>query len=142
MAAWSVLLWHRTIDMLEHGTDTCTIPKSPLFITCNKSDHGKLVQKTQQRELRNPGTIMLQQDIHKNVKLTDLNIKQSRRGSYFSLSESLHTKIHKSKDLTKSCFGCLKPHPRVVVNGNSADQDMVTTSVEYSSSVPYARVGW
>lgn len=60
MAAWSVLLWHRTIDMLEHGTQTCTIPKSPLFINCSKTNSASasaadlMLEKTKDM-LKNPG---------------------------------------------------------------------------------------
>jgi len=159
MAAWSVLLWYRTIDMLEHGTDTCTIPTSPLFINCSKSSHSNpmILRTTQKKALNNPGTIWLQQDIHKNVNLSDVNIKRSKRGSYLSFSTSLRAKMYeKVKKLVKSCIDCIKPkvkkiinsctdcvkpHPRVIMNDNSADQ-ITATSSKYSSSVPYARVGW
>ena len=145
MAAWSILLWHKTIDMLEHGTDTCAIPKSPLFINCSKNAHADPMQleTTQKKRLRNPGTVTLKHDIHKNINLSQLNIKQTQRGSYLSFSKSLLAKISKKvKGLIKSCLGCLKPHPRMKVSENTADREMVTTSTEYSSSVPYARVGW
>ena len=67
MAAWSVLLWHKTIDMLEHGTDVCVIPKSPIFINCNKTDHVTgLKTKQSYRTLKNPGTVILQ-EISKKV---------------------------------------------------------------------------
>ena len=142
MAAWSVLLWHKTIDMLEHGTDTCSIPKSPLFISCNKSEHGILLQRTQRQKLWNPGMIMLQQDIHKTLRLSDVNIKESRRGSFFSLSESLQSKIQKVKNFKKSCLGSANNPPQITENVNNVDQEVTMTPVEYSSSVPYARTGW
>ena len=138
MAAWSVLLWHKTIDMLEHGTDTCVIPKSPLFINCNKSNHSTGLKRTQSNiKLKNPGTKILQ-EIYKNVNLSDLNIKQTDRGSYFSLSESLHTKVHKKRELPRHCHGSQNCYLKVMA---TVDQGL-TTSAEYSSSVPYARLGW
>ena len=144
MAAWSVLLWHRTIDMLEHGTDVCTIPHSPLFINCNKSSLGNpIVPTTQKERLKNPGTVMLQQDLHKRVNLSDLNVRRTKRGSYLSFSKSVVSKINKNiQERMKNCLGCLKEDPQVIVNENRVDDDMPTASAEYSSSVPYARVGW
>ncbi|CAH3188460.1 unnamed protein product, partial [Porites evermanni] len=142
LCSWSVLLWHKTIDMLEHGTDTCSIPKSPLFISCNKSEHGILLQRTQRQKLWNPGMIMLQQDIHKTLRLSDVNIKQSRRGSFFSLSESLQSKIQKLKNFKKTCLGSANNPPQITENVNNVDQEVTMTPVEYSSSVPYARTGW
>lgn len=142
MAAWSVLLWHKTIDMLEHGTDTCSIPKSPLFISCNKSEHGILLQRTQQQKLWNPGMIMLQRDIHTTLRLSDVNIKQSRRGSFFSFSESLQSKIQKVKNFKKTCLGSANHPPQIAENVNNVDQEVTMTPVEYSCSVPYARTGW
>ena len=145
MAAWSALVWHRAIDMLEHGTDTCMIPKSPLFINCNKSDLGDtaLRQTKPSKRLKNPGTVTLQQSVHKTVNLSEVTIKQSKRGSFMSFTKSQISKIYKAvKRIAKSCLSCLKPHPRVIASENSADQETSTTSVEYSSSVPYARVGW
>lgn len=142
MAAWSVLLWHKTIDMLEHGTDVCVIPKSPLFINCNKSDHAAgLKIKQSNRRLKNPGTAILQ-EIRKNVNLSDLNIKQTKRGSYFSLSESLRTKRLNKRELSRDCHGSENCHLKIIASENSADKVGLTTSAEYSSSVPYARLGW
>lgn len=141
MAAWSVLLWHKTVDMLEHGTDVCVIPKSPLFINCNKSDHATGLKTTQSnRRLRNPGTVTPQK-IHKNVNLSDLNIKQTKRGSYFSLSESLRKKVNKNKEFSKTCRDSQNCQPKVTANENSVDIGR-STYAEYSSSVPYARLGW
>ena len=145
MAAWSVLLWHRTIDMLEHGTDICTIPTNPLFINCSKSnrDNPMLLRTTQKKRLKNPGTVMLQQDLHKKVNLSDLNVRHTKRGSYLSFSKSLVSKIYKTVEGTiKNYLGCLKEDPQVTVDENRADHKMPTASAEYSSSVPYARVGW
>lgn len=142
MAAWSVLLWHKTIDMLEHGTDSCVIPKSPLFISCNMSDHATgLKRKQSNRRLKNPGTTMLQ-EFRKNMDLSELNIKQTKRGSYFSLSESLRTKVIKKRELSRGCDGSQTCHLKVIAHENHKDQGRLTTSAEYSSSVPYARLGW
>lgn len=145
MAGWSVILWHRTIDMLEHGTGTCTIPKSPLFINCNKTDRfvTQLKEAQLKENLKNPGTVLLRPGVHKKVNLSDINIRQSERGSYFSFSKSFKSKIKKDvKGMSKSCFECQKSHPRVTVHKNKADEGMTTTYVQYSSSVPYARAGW
>ena len=145
MAGWSVILWHRTIDMLEHGTGTCTIPKSPLFINCNKTDRFVMQLKEAQlkENLKNPGTVLLRPGVHKKVNLSDINIRQSERGSYFSFSKSFKSKIKKDvKGTSKSCFECQKSHPQVTVHENKADEGMTTTYVQYSSSVPYARAGW
>lgn len=145
MAAWSVLLWHSTIDMLEEGTDTCTIPTNPLFINCSKSsrDNPMLPRTTQKKRLKNPGTVMLQQDLHKKVNLSDLNVRRTKRGSYMSFSKSLVSKIYEKVDGgRKKCLGCQKEDPQVTVNENRAAHEVSTVSAEYSSSVPYARVGW
>ena len=142
MAAWSVLLWHKTIDMLEHGTDVCVIPKSPLFINCNKSDHATALKtKKSMRTLKNPGTVILQ-ELGKKVNLSDLNIRQTERGSYFSLSESLHSKALNKRELSRGCHGSENCHLKVITNENSANQVALTKSAEYWSSVPYARLGW
>ena len=142
MAAWSVLLWHKAIDMLEHGTDVCVIPKSPLFINCNKSDHATgFKTKQSNKRLKNPGTAILH-EIRKNVNLSDLNIKHTERGSYFSLSESLRTKRLNKRELPRGCHHSKNCHLKVIANENSADQVQLTTSAEYWSSVPYARLGW
>ena len=142
MAAWSVLLWHKTIDMLEHGTDVCVIPKSPLFINCNKSDHvTALKTKMSMRRLKNPGTVILQ-ELGKKVNLSDLNIRQTERGSYFSLSESLHSKALNKRELSRVCHSSENCHLKVITNENSANQVALTKSSEYWSSVPYARLGW
>ena len=143
MAAWSVLLWHKTIDMLEHGTDVCVIPKSPLFIKCNKSDPATVLSRRQlNRNLKNPGTVTVLQEMYKNMDFSDLNVKQTKRGSYFSISESLHQKMLKSKNVSGHCHGSQNCHLKVISNENSADQGTLTISAEYSSSVPYARLGW
>lgn len=142
MAAWSVLLWHKTIDMLEHGTDVCVIPKSPLFINCNKTDHATgLKTKQSNRKLKNPGTVILQ-EIHKKVNLSDLNIRRTERGSYLSLSESLQAKTLNKRELSWGCRGSENCHLEVIANENSADQVPLTTPAEYWSSMPYARLGW
>ena len=141
MAAWSVLLWHKTIDMLEHGTDVCVIPKSPLFINCNKTDQATGLTKQSNRRLKNPGTVILQ-EIQKNVNLSDLNIRQTQRGSYFSLPESLHAKMLSKRELSRGCHGSENCHLGIKANENSADQAGLTTSAEYFSSVPYSRLGW
>lgn len=142
MAAWSGLLWHKTIDMLEHGTDTCVIPKSPLFINCNESNFSSGLKRTQpNRRLKNPGTTMLQ-EFRKNLNLSDLNIKQTSRGSYFSLSDSLRTKSIKKRELSRGCHGSQNCRLKVITDQDRTDQGRLTTSAEYSSSVPYARLGW
>ena len=142
MAAWSVLLWHKTIDMLEHGTDTCAIPKSPLFINCNESDHVTSLKTAQSnRRLKNPGTVMLQ-EIHKNVNLSDLSIKRTKRGSYLSLPASLHAKMVKKREISRGCHGTQNCRLKVISNEIRGDQGRSTSSAEYSSSVPYARLGW
>lgn len=128
--------------MLEDGTDTCVIPKSPLFIHYNKSDLGysTLRQTKPSKRLKNPGTVTLQQSVYKTVNLSEMNVKQSKRGSFMSFTKSQISKA--VKGIAKSFIGCLTPHPRVIASENRADQETPTTSVEYSSSVPYARVGW
>ena len=142
MAAWSVLLWHKTIDMLEHGTDVCVIPKSPLFINCNKSDQATALKtKKSMRRLKNPGTVILQ-ELGKKVNLSDLNIRQTERGSYFSLSESLRSKTLNKRELSRGCPGSENCHLEVIANDNTADQVGLTKSAEYWCSVPYARLGW
>ena len=142
MAAWSVLLWHKSIDMLEHGTDVCVIPKSPLFINCNKTGHATgLKTKQSNRKLKNPGTAILQ-EIHKKVNLSDLNIRRTERGSYLSLSESLQAKALNKRELSRGCHGSENCHLKVIANENNVDQVGLTTPAEYWSSVPYARLGW
>ena len=142
MAAWSVLLWHKTIDMLEHGTDVCVIPKSPLFINCNKSDQATALKtKKSMRRLKNPGTVILQ-ELGKKVNLSDLNIRQTERGSYFSLSESLRSKTLNKREFSRGCPGSENCHLEVIANDNTADQVGLTKSAEYWCSVPYARLGW
>ena len=142
MAAWSVLLWHKTIDMLEHGTDVCVIPHSPLFISCNKSDSATASSRRQlDKKIKNPGTVT-PAEILKLADFSNINMKQTKRGTYFSLSESLHEKMLKSKSLSRDCHGSQNCHLKVMSNENSADKRALLMSAEYSSSVPYARLGW
>lgn len=142
MAAWSVLLWHKTIDMLEHGTDVCTIPHSPLFISCNKSDPATVLSRRQfDKKLKNPGTVT-PAEILKLVDFSDINFKQTKRGTYFSLSESLHKKMLKNKNVSRGCHGSQNCHLRETSSENRVDQETLSKSAEYSSSVPYARLGW
>ena len=141
MAAWSVLLWHKTIDMLEHGTDVCTIPHSPLFVSCNKSDPATVLSRRQfDKKLKNPGTVT-PAEILKLVDFSDINFKQTKRGTYFSLSESLHKKMLKNKNVSRGCHGSQNCHLRETSSENRVDQE-TSKSAEYSSSVPYARLGW
>lgn len=142
MAAWSILLWHKTIDMLEHGTDVCVIPHSPLFISCNTSDSATASSRRQlDKKLKNPGTVT-PAEILKLADFSNINMKQTKRGTYFSLSESLHEKMLKSKSLSRDCHGSQNCHLKVMSNENSADKRALLMSAEYSSTVPYARLGW
>ncbi|KAK2566631.1 Phosphatidylinositol-glycan-specific phospholipase D [Acropora cervicornis] len=108
MAAWSVLLWHRTIDMLEHGTQTCTIPKSPLFINCSKTNSASTSDLTLEKTkdmLKNPGKLMILHNVHLKNNLSEIKIRKSKRGSYFSISKSLMSKMNKEvKGTTKNGF--------------------------------------
>lgn len=85
--------------MLEDGTDTCVIPKSPLFIHYNKSDLGysTLRQTKPSKRLKNPGTVTLQQSVHKTVNLSE-RILSSLKGEVLCHLQSL--KFQKQKVLS------------------------------------------
>ena len=141
MAAWSSVLWHDTVDMLEHGTETCFLPHSPLFINCNQSNHA-ILKTMGVRKLKNPGTVLLQ-GVLDGLKPSDLNIKQTARGSLLSLSESLRTKLYQSQNSQLPGYReyMKRRYPQVIRNTHTTDLHTVKIA-EYSCSVPYAQLGW
>lgn len=77
MAAWTGLIWHDAITMLEHGTNTCKIPRNPLFIQCNKSK--ELLSQTT-TVLKNPGTVFHLKS-YEGLSLMDINAISTKRGT-------------------------------------------------------------
>ena len=146
MAAWSVLLWHRTVDMLEHGTQTCTTPKSPLFINCSKTNSASTSDLTLEKTkdmLKDPGKVMILHDVHLKNNLSEIKIRKSKRGSYFSISKLLMSKMNKKvTGTTKNGFEYPKSHRPVSLQEDQDNQKVLQTSAEYSCSVSYARTGW
>ena len=129
MAAWSSLLWHDTVDMLEHGVSFCHVPESPLFIKCNKSRHSA-ESPTKNKKFKNPGQALPKELFH-IVSPEHVVTVKSERGIHFSPVEGLleAKKLDKQEGLQS-----------VLVKRN-VDQKNIKSAV-YTTKVQYARLGW
>lgn len=78
MAGWSTLLWHDTITMLEHGTNTCIIPRNPLFIQCNKTRGNP--SQIDYPLLKNPGTVVPLEELLQHSKIDDVQTLSTQQG--------------------------------------------------------------
>ena len=137
MAAWSSLLWHDTVDMIEHGTDTCKIPKSPLFIQCNASRHPIPASNSKNRNLKNPG-VVLAEEVFDGLSPSDMMVRHSERGVHFSPSPNLLDKLRPSK---KTSVTQKRRENYVSALISSRGNQVSYKTAVYSTKTPYARLG-
>ena len=136
MAAWSSLLWHDTVDMLEYGTSFCHVPKSPLFIKCNASRHAvkELVSST---KLKNPGPV-LPKDLFQVVPTEHVVAVTSDRGIHLSPSVELLRTVERQK---KVKTGERNKGFKSSYKQQKKDATIIKSAV-YTTKVPYSRLGW
>lgn len=139
MAAWSGLIWHDTIDMLEHGTNFCYVPKNPLFIRCNKT---RTISEPKETALKNPGIISLPAELLENFKLSDVEVKRTDQGIYLSLKENLIHEIFTQslKERKIELSQGIKKNGKITFNRNIGE--LVYRSASYSTKTSYAKLGW
>lgn len=136
MAAWSGLIWHDAIDMLEHGTNFCYVPKSPLFIHCNKT---KTIRESREIALRNPGTISVP-ELLEIFKLSDVEVKRTDQGIYLSLKENFIHEIFTQSLKEKIELKGRENSDKIIFDRNTGE--MTYQSASYSTKTSYANLGW
>ena len=77
MASWTNEIWQHTETMIEHGTEACYVPKSTLFIRCDKN---YAVPQSRNDDLRNPGKPYVR--IKHNLRSTDVVKKRTGLGMF------------------------------------------------------------
>ncbi|EDO37905.1 predicted protein [Nematostella vectensis] len=138
MAGWTGLIWHDAIDMLEHGTNICNVPHSPISIHCNTTRRKRLASPLQEKTLKNPGLSIPISELldMSSLSLEDIVVEETHRGILYSARKHLNKRIAHQRQMIKPKITSPKP----IVN--MAQDDLSYKSATYGLKQAYAKLGW
>ncbi|XP_035660620.1 phosphatidylinositol-glycan-specific phospholipase D-like isoform X1 [Branchiostoma floridae] len=129
MAVWTANIWNNAIYMLDHGMSACSVPHNPLYIRCN-ADHIPVPQNDREKN-----GFYLRPNIG-DLTLADVTIRRTDRGVYLRPGRKL-------KDRLLSFEKSSLLNHKGGFHGNAINDDGLTSpDATYTSSMPYARLGW
>lgn len=126
MAAWTSIIWHDVVHLIEFGNSTCVIPRNTLYIRCRgqQIERGLLKVKQTNSGSDKQRQILL---IHReNVNMEDIQITQAFRGVYFNIVGETYHKVRTLEKKVK-LFQQRKPD---------------SNSIMLTTKNSFARLGW
>ncbi|XP_013399325.1 phosphatidylinositol-glycan-specific phospholipase D isoform X2 [Lingula anatina] len=122
MAAWTDNLWHTTLYMLENGTESCQIPKNPLYINCGNTSKSFL----DKRKVKNG---FFSKPLMHGLSPKDVLVRKSKRGAYLTLGMELKKRLRLAT--RKISDSTIRAQPK-----------QVQPKAVYRVNSTYARLGW
>ncbi|XP_019619337.1 PREDICTED: phosphatidylinositol-glycan-specific phospholipase D-like [Branchiostoma belcheri] len=129
MAVWTANIWHHAIHMLDNGMSACSVPHNPLYIRCN-ADHMPAT-----RNDRNKNGFYMRPNIG-DLTLADVSVTRTDRGVYFRPGQRLKDRLLAFKKSS------LLNYREGFHDDTSNDFGLTSPDATYTSSMPYARLGW
>ena len=135
MAAWTGLLWHDAIAMLENGTGSCQHGESPITVECPGSS-----SKRRNGLLNGKRTSLFEKLSLSGLDRSDVIIEHVHRGVRLKPSQKLKDQLAKRKQEKRERKK--EAHSMELEASTNAKESKLKADVTYVSKVPYSRLGW
>lgn len=130
MAAWSSIIWHESVHLIEKGSAACEMPRNTLYIRCTPEKSMGLSDYNNEIR-RRPRQISL---IHfKNVNSADIKITRASRGAYFDIRGKTAEKLQAMEGYRQTALDKRKIF---------GQHHWESKSPIFSTKVKYAELGW
>lgn len=126
MAAWSSLIWHELVHLIEKGFASCQIPKNTLYLRCSRDKRRKKNEMGRTSKIKARKISLIH---FRNVNDKDIKMTQTLRGVRFNIRGESALKLQAVKEKFKQSKNIKQRHWR-------------KEPITFSTKNKYAKLGW